>query len=121
MWIEKIYGNLKKMYSQSVQDGIIENIFKNIGTTNKFCVEFGFNSTTLEGGSGSNTANLILNEGWEALLLDGSNSNPEINLHQVFLTPENIVETFNKYNVPKDLDYLSIDVDSIDLWLLKFI
>ena len=107
-----------KKYSQGDQDIITNDVFKKIGTTNKFCVEFGFNSNSLTGGSGSNTANLILNEGWDSILLDGDFENKEINLYKEYLTPENICQIFRKYNVPIELDYLSIDVDSMDLWLL---
>jgi FkbM family methyltransferase len=103
--------------SQGNQDIIINNVFKKISTTNKFCVEFGFNSRSLTVGTGANTANLIINEGWESVLFDGEFENKEINLHKEFITVENICNIFKKYNVPTDLDYLSIDVDSIDLWL----
>ena len=34
------------------------------------------------------------------------------------LTPENIGEAFRSAGVPEDVDYVSIDVDSIDVWLL---
>jgi hypothetical protein len=107
----------EKKYSQSNQDIIIKNVFDKIGTTNKFCVEFGFNSESLTVGTGSNTARLILDEGWDSVLFDGEFENKEINLHKEFLTPENICKIFHKHNVPTKLDYLSIDVDSMDLWL----
>jgi hypothetical protein len=113
-------GN-RKVYSQRNQDIIIHNIFKQIGTTNKFCVEFGWNSDTLTGGSGPNTANLIVNEKWDSLLLDQNNENPAINLHRHSLTPDNICDIFQQHNVPTSPDYVSIDVDSIDLWLFKAI
>jgi hypothetical protein len=117
-WIDKLQGIHKRIYSQSYQDGILEYIFANIGITNKLCVEFGFNSETLTGGSGSNVANLVLNHDWKCVLLDGGFENKEINLHKEFLTPENIVSVFKKYLVPTEPDYVSIDVDSIDLWLM---
>ena len=79
--------------------------------------QFGFNSTSLTGGSGSNTASLILNENWDSLLLDGSNENPAINLRKHFLSSSNICDVFRKYNVPREPEYISIDVDSTDLWL----
>jgi hypothetical protein len=116
-WINKIKP--KKVYSQGSQDGIIQSIFENIGVTNKFCVEFGFNAPTLIGGSGPNTARLILEDNWNGLLLDGYYENKEINLHKEFLIPENIGDVFKKYSTPIEPDYISIDVDSIDLWLMK--
>jgi hypothetical protein len=35
------------------------------------------------------------------------------------LTEANIVQTFEAAKVPHDVDFVSIDVDSIDFWLLK--
>lgn len=119
-WTKQPIPN-KKIYSQANQDGIIEHIFKNIGTTNKFCIEFGFNSNNLIGGTGSNVAKLVSEEGWNCLLLDRSFENPSINLHKELLTEANICSIFDKYKSPKEFDYLSIDVDSIDLWLMKSI
>lgn len=106
-------------YSQGNQDDITTSLFKSLGTTTKFAVEFGFNSDTLTGGTGSNVARLVLEDGWQALLLDCDYENPAINLKREFLHPDNICSIFEKYNVPKNLDYLSIDVDSSDLWLLR--
>lgn len=120
-WLSKIYTKANKVYSQTYQDGIIKEIFNNIGVINKFCIEFGFNDKDLIGGSGSNVARLVLEDKWTALLFDGDNENLAINLHKEFLTPENVSEIFTKNKVPKVFDYLSIDVDSTDLWLLKAI
>ena len=47
--------------------------------------------------------------------------NPEINLHQEFVTSANIVNLFQKYGVPFEPDYVSIDIDSADLWVMKSI
>ena len=106
-------------YSQSYQDELLTIIFDNIGTINTppYCVEFGFNSTSLTKGSGANTADLILHKNWNSLLLDGKNENPSINLHRHFLTSSNICEVLSKYNAPHQPEYTSIDVDSVDLWL----
>ena len=118
-----VQGHQARIHSQSIQDGVLEEIFKNIGSSHSdrkpFCVEFGFNHPELVGGSGSNVANLVLNKGWDYLLLDGDFENPEINLHKHYLTSENICDIFEQYNVPKDAEYISVDVDSCDLWLFK--
>ena len=117
-WITQIRDKDFKIYSQYGQDGMIEFIFQQIGVTNKFCVEFGFNSETLDGGSGSNVARLVIEDGWKPLLLDRDFSNPDINLHKATLTPDNLPQIFKAFNVPLQPDYVSIDVDGIDLWLM---
>ncbi len=111
----------KGRYSQSYQDVLLDEIFANIGTVNTppFCVEFGFNDMSLTGGSGANVANLAVNAGWDSLLLDGDCENPAINLHKHFLTPDNICEIFAKYNVPKEPEYVSIDINTTDLWVFR--
>lgn len=61
----------KKVYSQNGEDGIIEYIFSNIGTTNKFCVEFGVGN-----GFECNTVYLQEEKGWKGLMMDyGSDQN----------------------------------------------
>lgn len=122
-WIEDLnkrkFGPATK--SQSYQDELLDVIFENIGTINKtpFCVEFGFNTSKLDGGSGANVAGLIQEKKWDSLLLDGGNENKSINLYKHFLTSENICAIFKSYNVPKEPEYISIDVDSTDLWLFR--
>ncbi len=119
-WISELNSKHGRKYSQAGQDGLVEFVFQNIGTTNKFCVEFGFNTDPSGGRDGSNTARLVFEDGWEALLLDGyAEGDPAINFHKQLLTYENIGPVFKKYNVPTEPDYVSIDVDGIDLWLLK--
>ena len=53
------------------------------------------------------------------MLLDGSHANPSINLYRHFLTAENICDVFALQGVPTEPEYISIDVDSTDLWLLR--
>ncbi len=107
--------------SQGGQDGILEWIFKNIGTTNKYFIEFGFNTNTWEGGTGPNCRILSQQQGWTGLLLDGSHENLSINLHRHYLYDHNIISIFRLYQVPLVPDYVSIDLDSIDIWIFKAI
>lgn len=67
--LDGIKNSEYSVFSYRGEDGIIQYIFNNIGTTNKFCVEFG----GYDGVEQSNTFNLRLNYGWDAVLLDRKN------------------------------------------------
>jgi hypothetical protein len=102
----------KKYFSQNGEDGIINKIFETINTTNKYYVEFG-----VEDGSECNTK-YLRSIGWSGLMMDGSNENLEIGLHKEYITYDNIISLFNKYNVPKYFDLLSIDIDYNNFYVL---
>lgn len=117
------------IYSQSGEDGIIEEIFKRIGVSNKFFVEFGVSN-----GLENNTASLLLS-GWRGRWLEGSSKfvsnikkvfedaiiKDQLRIKKVFVTAENIEEIFEELNVPKTPDLLSIDIDGNDYWVWKAI
>lgn len=153
-----INSHEKKIYSQNGEDGIIDYIFSKIGTTNKFCVEFGVGN-----GFECNTVHLLEKKGWKGLMMDyGADQNIQwdnvarkawssknmgvkynIQRYSRFakkilsqksrsrhfqrdvknekVTAENIQQLFKKYNVPKNFDLLSIDIDFNDYWVWKSI
>mmetsp|Transcript_5097 Transcript_5097/g.6375 ORF Transcript_5097/g.6375 Transcript_5097/m.6375 type:complete len:291 (-) Transcript_5097:418-1290(-) len=116
--------------SQYNQDEIIRKIFHIIGETNRHCVEFGFGYSevtklTMQDfqsknkiSSGMNTHALIAS-GWKHTLFDAELENLDINLHKRTLTDENIASVFQDVGIPKDADYVSIDIDSVDVWVLR--
>ena len=104
--------------SQSEQDLVIRALFELIGTTNKQYVEFGFNNNEMCAGTGANTCRLF-QSGWRGLLLDGGHRNESINLRLEKISSYNIAHLFRKHGVPKAVDYVSIDIDSYDLWVLE--
>jgi hypothetical protein len=57
----------RDMTSQNGEDGIIERIFEIVGATNRWCVEFG----AWDGKVHRNTWNLIANNGWTGVLIEG--------------------------------------------------
>jgi hypothetical protein len=106
-----------RAYSQNGEDGVIAAIFKAIGVTNRFFVEFGCEQATM-----CNTA-YLLDQGWQGLLMDGAgiSGNPRAVVRKEFITAENINGLFAKYGVPQTFDLLSIDIDGNDYWVWKAI
>ncbi|MDR3223098.1 MAG: hypothetical protein LBT66_05140 [Methanobrevibacter sp.] len=121
------YG--KSSFSQNGEDGIIQEIFNRIKTTNKYFVEFG-----LQDGLESNTALLLLKE-WEGLWIEANEEyfsrieknfkepilKNQLKIKNSFITPENIESIFKEFNIPKSPDLMSIDIDSTDYWVWKAI
>lgn len=112
--IDQLSDSEKKIYSQNGEDGVLEKIFSIISTTNKYYVEFG-----VQNGTECNTKNLRVNHGFNGLLLDNMNEDEDINLHKEFITAENVLDIFQKYDVPFTFDLLSIDIDYNDWWVWK--
>lgn len=116
-------------FSQVGDDGIIEEIFKRIGVTNQYFIEFG-----VEDGTETNSTYLLY-KGWKGLWMDGSEANIKaIHQHcskaiargdlkaiQAFITAENIEFLFQQAGVPTEPDLLSIDIDRNDLYVWKAI
>lgn len=119
-WLEEFATQASwKNYSQGDQDAVLHSLFStgNLGTTNKQFVEFGFpdHDFSKSYGNGRNLKEMMGFNNF--LLLDGQSINPEINLHKRFITAANIVETFDHFKVPMEADYVSVDIDSCDLWV----
>ncbi len=118
-----------QVYSQSGEDGIIAEIFKRIGTTNRFFVECG-------AGNGYECNSLyLLMQGWTGLWIE---ANPRscrsirhahkdaIDRQRLFLkeapaTAETIETILREANTPPEPDFLSIDIDGNDYWIWKSI
>lgn len=101
------------VYSQFGEEPLWDFIFGKIGVTNKFLVDFG------AGGLGCEMSNSrsLIERGWKGLRMDGE-PDPDTDIKKEFITKENIIELFKKYNVPQEFDFLSIDVDGNDYWIL---
>jgi hypothetical protein len=106
-----------QVYSQNGEDGIIAEIFKRIGSGNRFFVEIGC-ETGLE-----NNTRFLLEQGWKGLWIDGSESNVNqarekfheqianeaLRVAQAIVTTDNIGAWLG--GTPETIDFLSIDVD----------
>ncbi len=117
-----------RAFSQNGEDGILLYLFSLLGTTNKRSVELGAGN-----GTSCNTANLIINHGWTALLVDGSEAeveegrrfyseHPDTTGHppafvHAWLTKENVNEVVGGAGFRGEVDLLSLDIDGNDYWV----
>lgn len=117
----------RKFYSQNEEDGMIEEIFRRIGTANKMFLEFG-----VANGLENNTL-LLTYRGWKGVWLDGGAENIDF-IHKKFrpliasgalhakktwITAESIDATIRELQLPVDLDLISIDIDGNDYYVLE--
>lgn len=126
-------GNVLLQYRQTVtsengEDGILEHIFNVIGICNKVCVDVG----ACDGFKWSNVWNLIINKGWQGLLIEkdpmvfkdliGTYQNVKnvkcIN-SSVGGDGKKLEELLFEYKIPLDLDLLTIDVEGIDYYIFE--
>lgn len=117
-----------RVFSQNGEDGILLYIFSLIGTTNQKCVEICAGT-----GVECNTANLIINHGWQALLVDGDKANVDIGRNfyakcrdtfylpptfvHAWVTRENINTLLEENDFRGEIDLLSLDIDGVDYWI----
>jgi hypothetical protein len=117
-----------RTYSQNSEDGILLFLFSILGTVNKTAVEI-----CASDGIQCNTANLIINHGWRALMFDGDanavakgrkfyRSHPDtFSLPPVFehawITRDNVNRLITDQEIYGEIDLLSIDMDGVDYWI----
>ena len=106
--------------SQVGQARILAKLFGALGPGNRTFAELGFNTDEQCVGSGANTCGLW-RAGWTGTLIDGAHENTSINLHRAFITSKGVPQLLRRLRVPRRVDYLSIDLDSFDLWIFKAI
>jgi hypothetical protein len=111
-----------KVYSQCDEDGIIQEIFRRIGTESRRFVEFGAGN-----GRENNTLYLLL-QGWTGLWLDGSEQNSatitqafarplsekRLKFIRAFITRDNIDSLIRQGEEEGEIDLLSVDLDGND-------
>ena len=118
-----------KIYSQNDEDGIIQEIFNRIGTTNKVFVEFGI------GNGLENNTYALLFDSWQGLWIEGSNSsvkgireglketisNGDLTITNAFITKDNINNLISASVNHQEIDLLSVDIDGNDVHIFNHI
>ncbi len=113
-----------KVYSQWGEDGIIQNLLRNIRICRKTFIEFGVENYTE-----SNTRYLLVNNNWSGLVIDGSPEHVDyikqdriywqhnLKAECSFITKDNINSLFEKNGIQGEIGLLSVDIDGNDYWV----
>ena len=103
--------SIKAFIHKNGEDGIIEEIFKRIGTTNKYFVEFGVHGL-------KNNSTFLLLKNWSGLWIGDSDSGEKtakrflnkqiaegkLIFRREWITKDNIESIFRLNDVPKEFD-----------------
>lgn len=113
-------------YSQFGEDGIIEHVLAKIPSKDNWCVEFG----AWDGIHLSNTFNLIKNKGYRPVLIEANKKKFQelqrnmapfdamlVNEFVTFDGVNTLDKILGRTSIPRDFDFLSIDIDGNDYWI----
>jgi hypothetical protein len=114
-----------KVFSQSDEDGLIQEVFRRIGTADQTFLEIGVQS-----GIECNTAKLLL-EGWrggwiecsanfvamERVLFADRIAAGQLVITQRFVTVEEVDAIVAQSGLAGEIDLLSLDIDGNDIWV----
>ena len=116
-----------KAYSQFDEDGIIQEIFRRIGVTNKTFLEIGVGD-----GLENNTLFLLLKD-WKGVWIDGDSKNIKaiqnkfsflqdsgrLRTKLAWVDKDNIDFLIQDLGLPQEIDLLSLDIDGNDYHVLE--
>ena len=116
-------GRRFRLRSQNEEDGIVLALLKAGALKTRRFVEIG------SGGTGGNSGVLAAEFGWSGLMVDASaraveqarfafGPNPGVKVVQAFVTPDSVNQFVAEHGFGWEIDVLSIDIDSIDYWIL---
>ena len=108
-------------FSQNGEDGVIDEIFRRIGTVNEHFVEIGASE-----GAENCTRNLV-ERGWSGVWIEADHRKaakaaaitPNVKVLAEAALRETIASRLRDVGVPPDLDLLVVDIDSDDLGVLR--
>jgi hypothetical protein len=108
-----------QVFSQNGEDGVLAEIFRRIGTTDRYFLEIGV------GDGLENNTTFFLSQGWKGVWIDGDDSSiakikktfwqplarGDLQARQSLVTAENISSTLAELKVPTEFDLFSLDID----------
>lgn len=121
-------GLSQSLYAQGTEEAILARIMARIAPLTRYCVDIGAS----DGLRNSNTALLLREQGWQGLLVEGSEYRfgrlqthyggaKQVSLRQDWVQPGSVQGLLAEAKVPAEFDLLSIDIDGNDYWIWQAI
>jgi glycosyltransferase involved in cell wall biosynthesis len=112
-----------RAYSQNGEDGVLAEVLRRIGVTERYFVEFG-----VESGQEGNCVYLADVADWHGLFMEAGDemfeslerkyaARPGVATIRARVMAENVERLFAQAGVPPEPDVLSIDIDGQDYWI----
>jgi hypothetical protein len=111
----------QNFYSQFKTESLVAELLKRVGVKHQVCCELG----AWDGIKFSNIAHLVRHQGWSGVFVEGNEERaiqckmnyadyPQATVIHAWVTSDNVDDL-----VPKDCDFLSVDIDGNDYWVFK--
>jgi len=95
------------------EPSVLDYLYTFINDDSKFAVDIG-------AWPYGNDIDYIVNKfNWDELLIDGHPKQLKENIKEEWITKENIIAILEKYECPKQIEVLKIDIDNMDYWILR--
>lgn len=111
----------RSAFSQNGEDGIIAEIFRRIGTTNRTFVEIG------AADGEENCTRALVEDGWSGLWVEGDDGRAAhartvvgdrpVTVVRTLLEPDGAAAVLGRAGIPSEPDLLVIDIDGNDAWM----
>ena len=104
----------------------LEKLYSFVGNKNKYIIDIGASTCSIN----DPVYKFITNNEYKGLCIEGNKDNIEklkqgiantFEIYDNYIYPDTILEVFEKFNVPIELDILKIDIDGFDLEVLRSI
>jgi hypothetical protein len=117
---KRLLAHGAQYWSQNLEDGMISEVFRRIGTTSKTFLEIGV------GDGSENNTTALLSAGWNGWWIEGSQEScaaitarlkampataARLNLRQALVSRENIQQLLIELKIPDEVDFFSLDID----------
>jgi len=119
---DRLLAQRFNLYAQNEEDGLVLALLKEAGIRTRSFVDIGC------GDNGGNSGFLAIELGFRGLMVDAEAKrvarararfdDERVAVEEAFVTRENVNELIAKHGLRGEIDFLSIDIDGNDVWVL---